>query len=411
MPYAIGLNSGSSFDGVDAVLIKIEQASDGSVLPPTFIDALSIDWPEDIQTQVLAAFDNKLGIFELTRLNYVCGAVFAQAALQLMNKHNLTGQDLDVIGYDGQTIYQEPPEHEQMKQYNESEPPYTKWTRYGYPCGLQIGEPGVVSVITDAPVVTQFRSVDHALQGTGAPLMQYFDYVLFRHTEPTATLNIGGISNCHAACADRSRMKAFDCGPGNVMIDAAMKQFYGKKYDKNGETAAKGTINDVMLQDLLTHPFFSRNIPRCAWRLDFGAEYTQSMLDKYANLSHEDILATLTAFTAEAITRAYKQFIEPAGLNIKRLIASGGGVRNQTLMSMIADRLPKDVKLETSDVIGIPPQYKEAVKFATIAFSTKRSIGDNIPAACGAATFGILGKLVLPPSQAKLTQAQSQLVD
>ena len=104
MAYAIGLNSGSSFDGVDAVLIEINQAEDGSVLPPKYIDALSIDWPEDIQQQVLAAFDDTLGIFKLTRLNYVCGAVFAQAASELMKKHNLTGKDIDVIGYDGQTV-------------------------------------------------------------------------------------------------------------------------------------------------------------------------------------------------------------------------------------------------------------------------------------------------------------------
>ncbi len=94
MAYAIGLNSGSSFDGVDAVLIEINQAEDGSVLPPKYIDALSIDWPEDIQQQVLAAFDDTLGIFKLTRLNYVCGAVFAQAASELMKKHNLTGRDI-----------------------------------------------------------------------------------------------------------------------------------------------------------------------------------------------------------------------------------------------------------------------------------------------------------------------------
>ena len=403
MPYAIGLNSGSSFDGVDAVLIEINQAEDGSVLPPKYIDALSIDWPEDIQQQVLAAFDDTLGIFKLTRLNYVCGAVFAQAATELMKKHGLTGNDIDVIGYDGQTVYQEPPEHAQMQGYTDDKPFYEMWTEYGYPCGLQIGEPGVVSVLTDAPVVTQFRSVDHTLQGTGAPLMQYFDYVLFRNVGPTATLNIGGISNLHLACADRSKMRAFDCGPGNVMIDQAMRVLFGKEYDANGETAARGTIHQPMLDEMLEHPFFKREIPRCAWRLDFGAEYTQSMLDKYDELSAEDKVATITAFTAEAIVRAFNEFVVPAGLGVNRLIASGGGVRNDTLMAMIAERLPEGVTLETSDVIGVPPQYKEAIKFATIAFSTKRGIADNIPAACGATRFGVLGKLVLPPSQAKLT--------
>lgn len=403
MTYAIGLNSGSSFDGIDAVLIDIDQAEDGSVLPPKYIDGLSIDWPESLQDEVLAAFNNTLDIFKLTRLNYECGAMFAQAAVQLMEKHHLSGKEIDVIGYDGQTVYQEPPEHDRMKGYDGQQPYYEMWSKFGYSCGLQIGEPGVVAVLADAPVVTQFRSVDHALQGTGAPLMQYFDYVLFHNVGPTATLNIGGISNLQFACADRSKMKAFDCGPGNVMIDQAMRVLFNKSFDADGETAAQGHIYQPMLSELLQHPFFNREIPRCAWRLDFGKEYTQSMLDNYSNLSHEDILATLTAFTAEAISRAYRQFILPTGEWVTRLIASGGGVRNRTLMQMIAERLPKGVKLMSSDSIGIPPQYKEAIKFATIAYSTKRGIADNIPAASGAKAFGILGKLVLPPNQSRLT--------
>jgi anhydro-N-acetylmuramic acid kinase len=267
---------------------------------------------------------------------------------------------------------------------------------------LQIGEPGVVAVVTDIPVVTQFRSVDHALGGTGAPLMQFLDFVAFRGIEPIATLNIGGISNLQVADADRTRMRAFDCGPGNVMIDHAMDRFFGQPYDRDGETAAKGNVNQQMLDDLLQHPFFSRAIPRCAWRLDFGADYADQMLDKYSALSAEDLVATLTQFSAVAIVKAFTELI-PQLDEIHTLIASGGGVRNATLLRAIEALLPDGVKLVLSDEYGLPAQYKEAIKFATLAYSTQRSIGDNIPAASGAQRFGVLGKLVQAPRNARLT--------
>ncbi|HEY0188486.1 MAG TPA: anhydro-N-acetylmuramic acid kinase [Cellulomonas sp.] len=400
MPYAIGLNSGSSFDGVDAVLVELDLAADGQVAPPRYVDALSIDWPQEVQQQVLAAFADDLGIFALTRLNYVCGAVFAQAAREIMARHALTGADVDVIGFDGQTVYQEPPEPARMATADQGTPLHELWTEHGYPCGLQIGEPGVVAVLTDVPVVSQFRSVDHALGGTGAPLMQYLDHVLFRDRGPIATLNIGGISNIQVADADRSRMRAFDCGPGNVMIDHAVAMLYGRAYDRDGEVAARGGVDETMLAELLRHPFFDRPIPRCAWRLDFGAEYATGVLDRYAGLADHDKVATLTAFSAEAIVRAYRANV-PEDAGIDELVASGGGVRNSTLMRMIADRLPAGVALVTSDAYGIPPQYKEAVKFATIAFATKRGIADNIPAASGARRFGVLGKLVQAPGSAR----------
>lgn len=402
MSYAIGLNSGSSFDGVDAVLVELDEGSDGQVTAPRYVDGISVEWPGDIQDQVLSAFSNKLSIFELTRLNYVVGAVFGEAALQLMAKCGLSPQDVDVIGYDGQTIYQEPPEHGLMSRVADDARPLEKWTTGGYACGLQIGEPGVVAVLADVPVVTQFRPVDHALGGTGAPLMQFLDYVLFRNEgKPIATLNIGGISNIQVADGDRSRMRAFDCGPGNVMVDHAMNRLFGRPYDDGGATAAAGTVNDSMLQDLLTHPFFTRQIPRCAWRLDFGADYANTMIDRYADLSPQDILATLTQFTAAAIAKSFSDNV-PAAYGIDTLITSGGGVRNTTMMECIRRTLPAGIKVVVSDEIGLPFQFKEAIKFATLGFAARRAIGNNIPAASGAARFGVMGKLVLPPRSARL---------
>jgi anhydro-N-acetylmuramic acid kinase len=402
VPYAVGLNSGSSFDGVDAVLIELDVDADGFPTPPQFVDGISLDWPGEVQKQVLAAFSNELGLFELTRLNYVVGGVFAEAALSLMAGQGLTPSDVAVIGYDGQTVYQEPPEPALMREMPAAALAHEKWLGGGFPCGLQIGEPGVVAAVTDVPTVTQFRSVDHALGGTGAPLMQFLDFVAFRHVAPIATLNIGGISNIQVADADRARMRAFDCGPGNVMIDHAMHRLFGLAYDADGATAANGAVHPQMLDELLTHPFFSRPIPRCAWRLDFGADYADQVLDRYKTLSPEDLVATLTQFSAHAIVNAFSSLI-PQVAEIETLIASGGGVRNATLMAAIESLLPDGVRLRLSDEYGLPAQYKEAIKFATLAFATQRGIGNNIPAASGARTFGVLGKLVMAPRQARLT--------
>lgn len=400
--YALGLNSGSSFDGVDAVLIDIDFGEDGQLTPPRFVDGLSLDWPKEVQGDVLAAFSNSLSLFELTRLNYVVGAVFAQAALTLMAKHDLSPKDVTVIGYDGQTVYQEPPDRQRMAELADDAPLYRRFTDGGYAVGLQIGEPGVVATQTDVPVVTQFRSVDHSLGGTGAPLMQFLDYIAFRSVAPIATLNIGGIANIQVADPDRDRMLAFDCGPGNVMIDHAMRRFYAVEYDADGATAAAGTLNQPMLDRLLQHPFFERPIPRCAWRLDFGADYADAVLDEFAHLEPHDVLATLTRFSAESIVRSLLDNVTQLD-EIDTLITSGGGVRNATLLRDVQDLLPAGVTLRISDEYGLPAQFKEAIKFATLAVATLHQIGNNIPHASGARRMAVLGKLVQAPRNARFT--------
>lgn len=195
-------------------------------------------------------------------------------------------------------------------------------------------------------------------------------------------------------------MRAFDCGPGNVMIDHAMRKFFGKEYDRGGEVAATGTVLPELLATLLQHPFFARPIPRCAWRLDFGSDYADSMIAAAGDAKPEDIVATFTRFSAVAIAQAFTDRV-PQVDQIRTLISSGGGVRNDTLLQMLREELPDTVELVLSDEYGYPAQFKEAIKFATIAFATRHSIADNIPAASGARTFGILGKLVLPPRDAR----------
>lgn len=398
MSLAIGMNSGSSFDGIDVALIELNLAEDGHPARPRFITGFADDWPTEVANDVLAAFENKLTIFELTRLHYVAGAVYARAARRLLDQEGLSPQDIDVIGVDGQTIYQEPPDRDSYATVA-ADDPLGRWLHGPYPCGLQIGEPSIIAAHCGVPVVWNFRPSDHALGGNAAPLMQYLDFVAFRDLGPTLTLNIGGIANIHLASPDRSEMMAFDTGPGNVMMDHAMHRLFDRSYDADGATAASGHIDAEVLADLQTHPFFLRRPPRSAWRLDFGADYADSMLERYSDRAPQDLVTTFCRFSAWAIARAVTDYV-PRLDRISTLIASGGGVRNPTLMAMIAEELPDGLRLTTSDEYGIPPQFKEAVKFATLAYAARRLLGNNIPAACGASEMTVMGKTVYPPRYA-----------
>lgn len=400
MVLAIGLNSGSSFDGIDVVLVEIVDGPDGYPARPKFITGKSYDWPKPVADLVLRSFENKISIFELTRLNYLAGAVYAEAARDFMREHKLAPGDVEVIGYDGQTIYQEPPEHHRLRNYDDTDDIVSRWLDGPYPCGLQIGEPSIVAEACETHVVSQFRPMDHALGGTGAPLMQYLDYVAFRDIGPILTLNIGGIANCHLAHADRSRMLAFDTGPGNVMIDHVMRVKFGQPFDRNGEKARSGNVDRKLMEQLKAHDFFTRPIPRSAWRLDFGSSYADKFIAQYSHLSGEDLLATVTEFAAYAITRSITDNVKEIE-TCSVIMASGGGTRNGYLMERLAAYLPKHLRLTVTDEFGIPAAFKEAIKFATLAHATMHGLANNIPAACGAKRFGILGKLVQPPRLAR----------
>jgi len=215
------------------------------------------------------------------------------------------------------------------------------------------------------------------------------------------TLNIGGIANLQLADADRSKMMAFDTGPGNVMIGHVIMARTGKTYDKDGKLAAKGSILEPLLKHMLTHQFFARKPPRSAWRLDFGAGYADQILEQYKTASTEDLLATLTMFTATSIESSLVDFIIPR-TSITKVVASGGGVRNTTLMNNLREKLRKlGLDLKVSDEFGLPAVFKEAIKFATMAFAAKRGLANNIPAAGGAESYAVLGKLSMAPRLAK----------
>lgn len=219
------------------------------------------------------------------------------------------------------------------------------------------------------------------------------------------------------------------------MIDHTMRARLRLEYDKDGETASKGTVIKPLLEELMSRDFFDRKVrflipvspdflvfspplppsvhdieltivqpPRSAWRLDFGSSYADDILKRYASSSVENLVATFTEFTAVSVARALTDFVLPRVPNLDLLIASGGGTRNRFLMKVLSQRLTKvggGVNLRVSDDFGIPATYKEAIKFAVLAFAAKRGLANNIPAASGASRFAVMGKLTWAPMVAK----------
>ena len=405
MDLIMGMNSGSSFDGIDVILAETEIAEDGFPKAPKFLKGGSYQWPEEVASIVRDSFVNKVDMVGLNRLNYLCGAVFAEKAAQFMKENDIDPMDVKVLGLDTQTIYQEQPNHAAIDQMTPEEKDdwVGRWLSGNFPCGMQMGDTSVIANLTNLDTVTHFRPADHTFGGSAAPLMPYLDYILFRN-EPgySMTLNIGGIANLHVANHDRRKMFGFDTGPGNIISNYMCNQLFGLEYDKDGKIAASGHVNDELLDHFMHHPFWDRPVPRSGWSQDYSAVYIESVIRKFSHLPKEDLLATACAFTGAAIARSMEENVpEEIIRSTKKLYASGGGVKNPQIMKEIQKRIPGNIQVTTSAEIGIPPEYKEAVKFATLAYSTIHCIPGNIPAAGHASQYAILGKIALAPRHIK----------
>jgi anhydro-N-acetylmuramic acid kinase len=401
MDLIMGMNSGSSFDGIDVILAETEIDTDGFPKAPKFIKGGSYKWPKEVKNIILDAFENKIDLVGLNRLNYMVGAVFADAAAKFMRENNIKAGDITVLGLDTQTLYQESPDHKAIAEMPESEKKdwLLRWSSKKYPAGYQAGDTSVIANLLNIDTVTHFRQADHTFGGSAAPLMPYLDFILFRkEKKPVMTLNIGGIANLHLAAGDRRKMYGFDTGPGNVVSDYLVKKLFNTSYDEDGKIAASGKVNDEMMAIFMDHPFFKRPIPRSGWRLDYSSEYLNGLIEKFSGIPKEDIMATACAFTAAAVVRSMEENIPKEAVDsVENLYCSGGGIKNKAIMEELRKRMPKHLHVGLSSEIGIPPEYKEAIKFATIAYSTIHKIPGNIPAAGHASQYAILGKVAYAP--------------
>jgi anhydro-N-acetylmuramic acid kinase len=364
-----GLMSGTSADGIDAAIVDI----DGDKLKVLAFD--TFPYPEAVRGGIFGLVESKKsGPAELCRLNFVIGEVFARAVLKLCRKSRIDLETIDLIGSHGQTIYHNPKGH----------------------CTLQIGEPAVIAQRTGITTVADFRPADMAAGGQGAPLVPFADYVLFRDRKTNrAVQNIGGIANVTyllANCHSKDII-AFDTGPGNMIIDGivSLATKGGKRFDRGGKIAGRGTVDRELLDSMLRHPFFKLRPPKSTGREMFGKQYCNTIYQRARKkgFSVEDIAATITAFTVASIGLSYRRFL-PAMPD--ELVLCGGGAKNNTLVKMLRQELT-GVKILNSSELGIDSDAKEAISFAILAYATIKGIANNVPGATGAKEQLILGKI------------------
>lgn len=370
--FAIGMMSGTSCDGADAALVRIKGT--GAHLFLKFIRFSTFPYNRALRRRLQ---NSHLTAQELCKLNFELGERFAEAAVEMLDIAREEGVEVDFIASHGHTVAHFPP-------------------RSGSHIGtLQIGEPAVIAERTGVPVISDFRTRDIAAGGQGAPLVPYADWVLFSRQDRTiACLNIGGIANFTVVPPDYESVFAFDTGPGNMAIDGVMSLLTrgAQQMDEDGAVAAKGEVIDEFLEYLLAHPYFDRVPPKSTGREEFGPElYLRDALANRKDHAHEDLVATVTAAVAQSIVGAFARFIEPYH-DIARIVVSGGGAYNETLLGMIEQGLP-NIAIRTSSQYGIPSDAKEAVAFAILGNETICGTPANVPQATGARHPVILGKI------------------
>jgi anhydro-N-acetylmuramic acid kinase len=377
----IGLISGTSADGIDAAVVRVKGSG-----PSTRVEQLafrSYRYPRGFRELLL---DNSLpgsgSVDLLCELNVLVAHFFADAAKKIARKAGMLLSSIDLIGSHGQTIHHLPVQKRSFRTLVRST--------------LQIGDPSTIAQLTGVVTVGDFRTADMAAGGQGAPLVPYFDYLLFRSKKKNRLLlNIGGIANVTALpknCSIHDVM-AFDTGPGNMIVDALMSRWYGKKFDRGGHTALRGDLLPELLLRLASHPYFGKHPPKSTGRELFGASFLPR-LEKLARRSNrQDLLATATEFTAFTVFDQYHRFIA-SRMKPDEILVSGGDVHNRAMMEALRDYF-RPVPVLRVESAGFSSDAKEAVCFAVLANETISEHPANIPGVTGARKPVILGKICL----------------
>lgn len=376
---AVGLMSGTSLDGVDVVLCDIVGKDEDTQVKQLNFKTYEI--PEDLRDKIRKCCSRELIPVELIcSLNFELGQLFAESVKALCEEFSVNLEDIAFIASHGQTIFHIP------KAFSDY-----------IPSTLQIGEAAIIANECRTTVISNFRVMDMAVGGEGAPLVPYSEYVLYAdENQAVALQNIGGIGNVTflPKKGDFTKVIAFDTGPGNMMIDAAVQRLYGKKFDKNGEYASKGKLIPQLAEELKKHPYFALDIPKTTGREMFGEHYTYALLEKYQDYSKNDIIFTLTWFTAYSIAYHYKKYFIHHH-NLDKCIIAGGGAYNECLINLIKRELP-EIEILIQEDLGYSSEAKEAIAFVILGNQTYHMRPSNVPSATGARKSVILGQITYP---------------
>ncbi|WP_399136255.1 anhydro-N-acetylmuramic acid kinase [Streptomyces sp. NBUA17] len=362
----IGLMSGTSYDAVEAAAADLVLA--GDVLRMRPLGHLSAPYPGHLRDLIAGALPpSATTVRAVTELDTGVGQAFAEVAVRAVRE--LCDGAADLVVSHGQTLYH--------------------WVEGGTVRGtLQLGRPAWIAEATGLPVVSDLRSADVAAGGQGAPLVAMTD-VLALSALPgvPAALNLGGIANVTVVAPGTAPL-AFDTGPANALMDAAVRHFTGgaSEYDEGGRRAAAGRVDQALLRVLLADPYYRRPAPKSTGKELFHLPYLLDALAAAPVREPDDVLATLARLTAVTVADACRAH------GVTRLVVSGGGAHNPVLMNMLAGELP-GVPLGSSDALGLPPDAKEALAFALLGFLTVNGLPGALPSGTGARRAALLGSL------------------
>ncbi len=376
---AVGLMSGTSLDGVDTVLCEISGQDESTKVKQLYFKTYDI--PESLRTKIRKCCSRELIPVDLIcSLNFELGYLFADSVKSLCKDANVKLEDLSFIASHGQTIFHIP------KAYDDY-----------VPSTLQIGEAAIIANECKTKVISNFRVMDMAVGGEGAPLVPYSETLLYsEENQAVALQNIGGIGNVTVLPkkGDTKKVIAFDTGPGNMMIDEAVRTFYGKKYDTDGYYARQGNLIPSLAAELKGHPYFNLEIPKTTGREMFGEHFTKSILEKYHSCEPNDLIHTFTWFTAYSIAYHYKKYLI-SEYGLKKCIIGGGGAYNSYLLELIRNEIP-EVTVMTQEEHGFSSEAKEALAFVILGNQTYHRSPSNVPSATGAKKSVILGQITYP---------------
>jgi anhydro-N-acetylmuramic acid kinase len=381
----MGMMSGTSADGIDVALAELKGA------PPRLRSKLlrytSRRMPGVLRTEVLRIAEGAACTAgEISQLNFRLGMAFADAAVSACREFRVALSRVKLIGSHGQTIFHQ----------GRPVPFLGKATA----STLQIGEPAVIAARTGVTTVGDFRVADMAVDGQGAPLVPYADYLLYGDEKiGRVSLNLGGIGNVTVlpAGAKPGRVVAFDTGPGNMLMDALVWHFTRKKqkYDRGARLARQGQVNEALLKELLRDPYLKLGPPKSTGREYYGRAYFQELLrlGKKHRAGPNDLIRTTTEFTVASVVDALKRFVLRK-TKVQQLIVSGGGARNPLVLAQLTALLTP-IEVVTSSKLGVPEEAKEAYAFAILAYETCNRRAGNLPSATGAEREMVLGKICL----------------
>ncbi|GAA4830939.1 anhydro-N-acetylmuramic acid kinase [Kitasatospora terrestris] len=386
----LGLMSGTSHDAIDAAVVDLaldeSLRGQGPVLRGRLLHHVAVPYPDELRQDLAAALPpHRVDLAAVCRLDTRIGQAFAEAAAGAAAAVG----GVDLVASHGQTVYH--------------------WVEDGTVRGtLQLGQPAWIAEAVGAPVVADLRARDVAAGGQGAPLVALVDLLLLaglprRPGLLRGALNLGGIANLTVPRTGRGGCAAYDTGPANALLDAAVLRATGRHYDRDGALAARGSVEPLLLARLLDEPYYRRPAPKSTGKELFHHGYLDRMLTEHRAAGGReptapDLLATLAALTARTVADQVRLH------GLGEVVVSGGGCRNPVLSAMLASELP-GVALVPSEAVGLPWDAKEAVAFAVLGWYAVHGLPSSVPSCTGARGPRVLGAVTPGPAGPPSTRA------